>query len=303
MKREDISNIIGNISTKHIKEAVPVETVKKKASWAKWGTIAACLCLTVLSAAVIWHTHEPPTDKAEEKRVLHIYHNDEQGQKIGEMYNLPYVDTDLCIPTKLPNGTEIPAVVIPLEAETYNTPKENKALEEAEAYAYIDLDTASDELRKKILAARETIIYSKSWAADDHPSYIQNVITGESVQLPFFSELFPGWDIPTIPTSESRSTPDGLGTKTLYMLTIEIIDISKEYVNCRVAEDVNKFSKGQVIQVYLPDKIDSNLLNIGNTVFLIYTGADCNVTQAIIHARMITDSMESATEFAEKFLN
>jgi hypothetical protein len=123
------------------------------------------------------------------------------------------------------------------------------------------------------------------------------------VQLPFFSELFPGWDIPTIPTSESRSTPDGLGTKTLYMLTIEIIDISKEYVNCRVAEDVNKFSKGQVIQVYLPDKIDSNLLNIGNTVFLIYTGADCNVTQAIIHARMITDSMESATEFAEKFLN
>lgn len=86
------------------------------------------------------------------------------------------------------------------------------------------------------------------------------------------------------------------------MLTVEIIDISKEYINCCVAEYANKFSKDQVLQVYFPDETDSDLLSIGNTVFMIYTGADCNVTQAIIHARMIADSMVSACCQSRTFL-
>lgn len=51
MKREDISEAIGNISTKHIQEAVPVKRTHKKPVWVKWSAIAACLFLAV--AAII----------------------------------------------------------------------------------------------------------------------------------------------------------------------------------------------------------------------------------------------------------
>lgn len=41
MKREDISEAIGNISTKYIQEAAPNIRVKKKPVWVKWGVVAA----------------------------------------------------------------------------------------------------------------------------------------------------------------------------------------------------------------------------------------------------------------------
>ena len=37
MKREDISEAVGNISTKYIQEAAPNIRVKKKPVWVKWG--------------------------------------------------------------------------------------------------------------------------------------------------------------------------------------------------------------------------------------------------------------------------
>ena len=41
MKREDISEAVGNISTKYIQEAAPNIRVKKKPVWVKWGVVAA----------------------------------------------------------------------------------------------------------------------------------------------------------------------------------------------------------------------------------------------------------------------
>lgn len=43
MKREDISEAIGNISAKHIQEAVPSTRMKKKTVWMKWGVVAAAV--------------------------------------------------------------------------------------------------------------------------------------------------------------------------------------------------------------------------------------------------------------------
>ena len=45
MKREDISEAVGNISTKYIQEAAPNIRVKKKTVWVKWGVVAAVFCL------------------------------------------------------------------------------------------------------------------------------------------------------------------------------------------------------------------------------------------------------------------
>ena len=45
MKREDISEAVGNISTKYIQEAAPNIRVKKKPVWVKWGVVAAVFCL------------------------------------------------------------------------------------------------------------------------------------------------------------------------------------------------------------------------------------------------------------------
>ena len=44
MKREDISEAVGNISTKYIQEAAPNIRVKKKPVWVKWGVVAAVYC-------------------------------------------------------------------------------------------------------------------------------------------------------------------------------------------------------------------------------------------------------------------
>lgn len=53
MKREDISEAVGNISTKHIQEAAPGKMVNKKSAWVKWGAMAACLCLIVAASVAV----------------------------------------------------------------------------------------------------------------------------------------------------------------------------------------------------------------------------------------------------------
>ena len=78
-------------------------------------------------------------------------------------------------------------------------PAEEKsaALLEAEQYAWLDLDTASPELREKILDARDVIIRSTEWVADGYSMYVGDVRTGEIIrEIPKFSEVFPGWDPP-----------------------------------------------------------------------------------------------------------
>ena len=51
MKREKISEAMGNISSRHIKEAAEFKAEEKphrhKNTWMKWGSIAACFCLII----------------------------------------------------------------------------------------------------------------------------------------------------------------------------------------------------------------------------------------------------------------
>lgn len=71
-------------------------------------------------------------------------------------------------------------------------------IKEAEKYAYLDTETTTPDMRKKILDARKTIIYNSSWAADGIAAYVEDTETGEVIEkLPAFSELFPDWELPS----------------------------------------------------------------------------------------------------------
>lgn len=66
-----------------------------------------------------------------------------------------------------------------------------------EQVADLDLNAAAPEAREAILAARSKIIYGEqAWTVNGAVKLIdQN--TGSVTELPEFSELFPGWDLPS----------------------------------------------------------------------------------------------------------
>ena len=50
-------------------------------------------------------------------------------------------------------------------------------------------------MQAKILEARKLIINSTSWAADGYTAFTIDE-NGNKTQLPHFSDLFPGWEMP-----------------------------------------------------------------------------------------------------------
>ena len=62
MKREKISEAMGNISSRHIKEAAEFKAEEKphrsKNAWMKWGAIAACFCL-IISLGIYFALNNP----------------------------------------------------------------------------------------------------------------------------------------------------------------------------------------------------------------------------------------------------
>jgi|GEM_PF-5196825 len=69
--------------------------------------------------------------------------------------------------------------------------------ESFEPIAYMDLETADEEMRGKILEARNKIIFSKSWVADGIESGGADP-DNNTVTVPQFYDIFPlDWDIPT----------------------------------------------------------------------------------------------------------
>ena len=57
MKKEKISEAMGNISSRHIEEAAEFKAEKKplqnKMSWAKWASLAACFCLIIVATVAV----------------------------------------------------------------------------------------------------------------------------------------------------------------------------------------------------------------------------------------------------------
>ena len=53
MKRDKISEAMGNISSRHIEEAAAFKVEEKKTLWVRWASIAACFCLIVVATFAI----------------------------------------------------------------------------------------------------------------------------------------------------------------------------------------------------------------------------------------------------------
>lgn len=76
--------------------------------------------------------------------------------------------------------------------------------EAVEQLAYMDIETASPMMKEAILEARSSIIHGgRPWTVDGAVSVI-SFKDGTAEKLPEFSELFPGWDVP----SAEIVTPD-----------------------------------------------------------------------------------------------
>lgn len=60
--------------------------------------------------------------------------------------------------------------------------------------AYADIYAAPEEWKEKILEARSEVIFSTSWAVNGAGCIVHT--DGTIEELPEFSELFPGWDVP-----------------------------------------------------------------------------------------------------------
>lgn len=74
--------------------------------------------------------------------------------------------------------------------------------------AYMDVYTASPEAQQAILSARAKIIYGdQAWTADGNASVV-NLETGEVMQVPTFEDLFPGWDLPKVETTNQTGVSD-----------------------------------------------------------------------------------------------
>ena len=69
----------------------------------------------------------------------------------------------------------------------------------ANFYAYMNLEQAEESVKPMILAARNKIIFSESWAEDGITAYVKDADGNIVEELPHFSELFPeDWKNPAI---------------------------------------------------------------------------------------------------------
>lgn len=76
---------------------------------------------------------------------------------------------------------------------------------ELQLLASMDVDSAPAEVKDDILAARREIIYSADgWYADNAGIYLVwfDNAKKEWGELPRFSELFPGWELPTVDSAD-----------------------------------------------------------------------------------------------------
>ena len=285
MKAEELYKGIIEIDDRYIEESRETKLNAKHITWKRYTAVAACLCLIALSAVVAFHGKERPAEVYH----LSLIQDSAQGQDTAEICTLSYTaqSTDIKHFVTLEDGTMIPAVFVPATFHDSSSNDVDMTLEEAQSFAYMDLDTAPAELRETILKAREVIIYSQSWVADGLEAYITSP-DGTKRSVPAFSELFPGWELPTIDPSLSTMTPDGLGRDAKYGVFVEIAKIMNDYIMGRVTSASTPFQAGQSIQVYFPEDFDVSQLRKGTVQFVSYFGKDCDGANGTVRADEIS---------------
>lgn len=310
MKKEDMYNAVSSISP-DILDKVDAYMATKKTSktirWKRWIAAAACFCLLIAGFFATKNNQFTPntsnTANLPGSFLMDISQQDKgsvngnyqvllsnNADSQGDASSVYLVSTreGLRLSSAQNISNVFAAYVAPGEAR--EVVAESMSIEEAKKYAYLDYDSASPEMREKILAARNVIIYSTDWVADGYSGCIQDVETGETIKtLPTFSELFPGWDMPVTDTTKADVTEDGLGGDALYGLMLQVLEINESGIVCSSSEPMNMFSPNQIITVTPPEGItmEELSLKVGDTIFVSYFGKNCSISAATIQADSI----------------
>ncbi len=295
MNLPKMTDAIGLIDDQLISDAITFPGPVKKTVRIKWVTMAACLCLAVIGAVAGWghgiHPGRTGTEKTDPTAVIQVSlsrNASDSEDEAESAIRLVSAKDGLCLAADGEASDRIAVFVAPDDTQDHRS--ESMSLEEAEALAYLDLDSAEGEMKEKILEARRTIIFSMSWVADGFSGCVQNVKTGEIIlTLPSFSELFPDWDIPEFPNTNGQITVDGLGTDCLYGLTMKVITVNETSLIGTSQEPMNMFDTNAEITVFLPENTAAEDLGLktGDIVFISYYGSGCSLAESAIKAYTI----------------
>ena len=285
MNHTTMTDAVGMIDDRLISGAVTYQGSGMKPGKVKWGALAACLCLVVIGAATIWGRGSQsvgctaePTNPAAVFQVSISKNDSVSDGQASTVIPLVSAMDGVCLTAdgEMANGEISKAITVFVAPDDTQVHKdESMSREEAEALAYLDLDSAADEMKGRILEARRILIFSTSWVADGFSGSVQNVKTGEIIRtLPTFSELFPGWDIPVLPDTKDQITTDGLGADCLYGLSVKITIVNETNLIGVSQEPMNMFDTDREITIYLPEDTTAGDLGLktGDTVFVSYYG-------------------------------
>ena len=297
MNHTTMTDAVGMIDDRLISGAITYQGSGMKPGKVKWGALAACLCLVVIGAATIWGCGSrsvgcaaEPTNPAAVFQVSISKNDSVSDGQASTVIPLVSAMDGVCLTTdgEMADGEISKAITVFVAPDDTQVHKdESMSREEAEALAYLDLDSAADEMKDRILEARRILIFSTSWVADGFSGSVQNVKTGEIIRtLPTFSELFPGWDIPVLPDTKDQITTDGLGADCLYGLSVKITLVNETNLIGVSQEPMNMFDTDREITIYLPEDTTAGDLGLktGDTVFVSYYGSGCSLSESSIKA-------------------
>lgn len=105
--------------------------------------------------------------------------------------------------------TTVASAVAPKTAVEISAAQAQQAAKVADAkkFAYMDVNSAPEELRSRILEARRTLVNSESWVIDGMDAVVQHN-DGTEMPVPHFSDLFPGWDYAEVMNPSARVVRD-----------------------------------------------------------------------------------------------
>ncbi len=297
MNHTTMTDAVGMIDDRLISGAIIYQGSGKKPGKVKWGALAACLCLAVIGAVTIWGRGSQsvgcaaePTNPAAVFQVSISKNDSVSDGQASTVIPLVSAMDGVCLTAdgEMADGEISKAITVFVAPDDTQVHKdESMSREEAEALAYLDLDSAADEMKDRILEARRILIFSTSWVADGFSGSVQNVKTGEIIRtLPTFSELFPGWDIPVLPDTKDQITTDGLGADCVYGLSVKITLVNETNLIGVSQEPMNMFDTDREITIYLPEDTTAGDLGLktGDTVFVSYYGSGCSLSESSIKA-------------------
>ena len=285
IQADNLYRCVIDIDDKYIEEAQNAKLHAIKPAIKPWLSLAACLGLILVIGAVAFFNKgllKPQASTTGDCSISISYENGTKTETLS--FSQKQITGGLDIPVTLADGTTVQALNVHSADAAIET--DGMTPEEAEYYAYMDYDDASEETKELILTAREQIIYSKSWAADGVEVIVKHP-DGTEERLPAFSELFPGWEMPTVNTTEITS--EGLGSDVQYGVFVEVLEKETDYLICRVTEQFAPFEAGQIVKVYYPENYDKSSIKEGEELLIGYYGKDFDSSGMAIHALEITD--------------